>query len=301
MPNVTPFLDNSRAVQASAAIFLSGSGSNAEKILAARAAAGKNAPFTVNVLVTDRPESSRAEEIGQAYDIPVVALDIRAFYRERGQTRVSIATAEGRAVREAWTDELRGALQDYAVDFGILAGFVPLTNITGDFPCLNVHPGDLTYEKEGRRYLVGLHTVPVERAIIEQLPAMRSSVILAVPYTGCGDDMDSGPILGVSAPVKIDLCGESWESLEAVMAERPPKRPAGGFKDRLEEVAKVNLERLKTGGDWEVFPKVVFDFARGLFGREGDDLFFRMGNKWMPIETIVYRSDGREIIFRDVS
>lgn len=301
MPNVIPFLDNSRAVKPSAAIFLSGSGSNAEKILEACSAAGENAPFKVVVLVTDRPETSRAEEIGHSHDIPVVALDIRAFYRERGQTRVSIATPEGRAIREAWTDGLRSALRDYAPDFGILAGFVPLTNITGDFPCLNVHPGDLTYEKDGRRYLVGLHTVPVERALLENLPSMRSSVIIAVPYTGGGDDMDSGPILGVSSPVTVDLRGESVDSLQAVMAGRPAKRPVGGYKDRLEEVANVNLERLKIGGDWEVFPKVVFDFARGQFGAEGDELFFRMGRKWVPVETVVYSADGHEIVFRDLS
>ncbi|MDT8391526.1 MAG: hypothetical protein RRC34_13570 [Lentisphaeria bacterium] len=303
MPNVIPFLDNSRDVKPSAAIFLSGGGSNAEKILEACSTAGEKAPFKVVVLVTDRPGSSRADEIGRSYGIPVVALDIRAFYRERGQSRVSIATPEGRAVREAWTDELRSALREHAPDFGILAGFVPLTNITGDFPCLNVHPGDLTYEKDGRRYLIGLHTMPVERAILDHLPAMRSSVIIAVPYTGGGDDMDSGPILGVSGPVPIDLRGETVDSLRAIARERPAKRPVGGYKDRLEAVAEVNLERLKIGGDWEVFPKVVFDFARGLFGHAdgGDDLFFRMSGKWMPVETVVYSAAGREILFRDVS
>lgn len=301
MPNVIPFLDNSRAVKPSAAIFLSGSGSNAEKILAACSEAGDEAPFKVAVLVTDRPDTSRAVEIAKSYDIPVVALDIRVFYRERGQTRISIATPEGRAIREAWTDALRKALENYAPDFGILAGFVPLTNITGDFPCLNVHPGDLTYEKDGRRYLVGLHTVPVERAVLEGLPSMRSSVIIAIPYTGRGDDMDSGPILGLSSPVTIDLCGESLPALQAIADQRPAKRPPGGYNDRLEEVANVNLERLKVGGDWEVFPKVVFDFARGLFGSEDNRLFFKMGEKWVPVETVVYRTDGREVVFRNMS
>jgi len=221
--------------------------------------------------------------------------------RERGETRISIATEKGRQIREAWTDQLRSLLQDYNPDFGILAGFVPLTNITGDFPCLNVHPGDLTYEKNGQRYLVGLHTFPIERAILEDLGTMRSSVIVAEPYSGDGGDMDSGPILGVSEPVAIDLGGTSLAELPAIAASRPAKRPLGGYKDRLEEVAKVNLERLKVDGDWQVFPRVVFDFSRHLFARQEDGLCFQVGDQWVPIETIAYGSGGREIIFRNPS
>ena len=160
------------------AIFLSGSGSNAERILQQWQAA-EAPPFEVVTLVTDRPERSRAFEIGRAFDLPVIANDIREFYRSGGCTRVTLATAEGRSLREKWTDALRRQLADYRIDFGVFAGFIPLTNITGDFPCLNVHPGDLTYLKGGERYLVGLHTVPIERAILEGLDHLRTSVIIA--------------------------------------------------------------------------------------------------------------------------
>ena len=44
----------------------------------------------------------------------------------------------------------------FLVSLGILAGFVPLTNLTSDFPCLNVHPADLTVTApDGRRLLAG--------------------------------------------------------------------------------------------------------------------------------------------------
>lgn len=299
MLNVVPFLDNTRESKPSAAIFLSGSGSNAERILEACAQAGDSAPLKICAVVTDRPETSRAREIGASYGIPVVDLDIRAFYHERGEKRISLATPAGRAIRDRWTAELRKLIAPYSPCFAILAGFVSLTNITADFPCLNVHPGDLTYEKDGRRYLVGLHTRPVERAIIEGLDSMRSSVIVAVPYTGQGDDMDSGPILGLSDPVAVDLGGHSLAELRAVAASRPEKRPVGGFKDILEGIASANLEKLKIHGDWAVFPRAVFDFARGLFGMAGSRLCFKLGGKWVPIETVCYGQDGREIIFPD--
>ena len=271
------------------AIFLSGSGSNAERILQQwRAAAAPT--FEVVTLVTDRPERSRACEIGRAFDLPVVANDIGEFYRSGGSTRVTLATAEGRSLREKWTDALRRQLADCRIDFGVFAGFIPLTNITGDFPCLNVHPGDLTYLKDGERYLVGLHTVPIERAILEGLDHLRTSVIIAEPYED-RDDMDSGPILGLSPPVGIDLAGRHPDELRTIAAERPARRPPGGFGDALEEIAIANQERLKEGGDWIVLPPVVFDFAAGNFAIDTDDLYYRGQAGWERIQTVEY-SDG---------
>ncbi|MFA5206219.1 MAG: hypothetical protein WC708_17620, partial [Lentisphaeria bacterium] len=147
--NVRPILTGAAGAKPRAAIFLSGGGSNAERLLAGLAAAPADTPWTAAALVTDAPETSRARELGARFNVPVVAEDIRAFYRAHGETRVSLATPKGRELRTAWTGRLRAALQPLAPDFGVLAGFVPLCNITGDFPCLNVHPGDLTYLKDG--------------------------------------------------------------------------------------------------------------------------------------------------------
>lgn len=299
MKNVVPFFQITTGAKPRVAIFLSGSGSNAERILAKCRDSGQNAPLEVVALVTDAPEKSRARELGQMYDLPVVENDIRAFYRKQGLSRITIRTPEGQQARNAWTDALRTALAPYAVDFGVLAGFVPLTNITQDFPCLNVHPGDLTYLKEGHRYLVGLHTIPVERAILEDLCTMRSSVIVAQPYTGSGSEMDSGPILGISEAVEIDLQGTPPDELQACLERRPEKRPRGGYQDCLEAIAQRNLEKLKHEGDWVVFPQVVFDFARQRFGLDQDNaLYYRMNHTWQPIQTIVYGKQQREVLFR---
>lgn len=286
--------------RAKTALFMSGGGSNAEKIL--DLAARMSAPtFDVCCLVTDRPEDSRAEQLGEQFGVPVVANDIRAFHRRKGLSRLSLRTEEGREAREAWTEALRRQLAPYAPDFGVLAGFIPLTNLVGDFPCLNVHPGDLTVtDGEGRRVLVGLHTRPVERAICRGLDHLRSSVILAEPYSGGGDDMDSGPILGLSPAVPLDLQEHTPEELANCLANRSEKRPKGGFDDPLEQVAKDNLQRLKEQGDWTVLPRVVADFAAGRFARDdaSGGLFFRSSRDWLPIETVVYEPDSRELLFR---
>ncbi len=284
-----------------AAIFLSGSGSNAEQILRQNqelVEAGKSIFCDLCVLVTDAPESSRARELGKIYGIPLVEEDIRAFYLAHGEERVSIRTPKAQELRDQWSDLLRAKLRPYAIDFAVFAGFVPLTNLTADFPCLNVHPGDLTYLKDGRRYLVGLHQLPVELAILEGLETLRSSVILARPYSGKGDDMDNGPLLGISPEVPVDLQGEKLEDLRAMAAARPEKRPAGGYKDRLAELAALNLERLKRGGDWQVLPGVVRDFAKGCYALSDDNqLFYRIGGKFHPVETVQVDGDRREPIF----
>lgn len=269
-----------------AAILMSGEGSNAEKLLSAP----RN--WTPAVIVTDRPATSRAAELAERFNIPLAALDIAAFYRAHGESRVSLATENGRRIREQWTARLREALQPYQPDFGILAGFVPLSNITADFPCLNVHPGDLTVERDGHRLLVGLHRLPVELAIIEGLDHMRSSVIIANPYSGHGGDMDSGPIPGISPKVPIQLHGVSIEELRAIHAARPTQRPPAGYKDKLEEIAGLNLEELKRHGDWIVLPAVVEAFAAGCYTIDNHGgLCFRHSadTPWMPVLTVEYQ------------
>lgn len=299
MSIIKSFFPDKGAKKANAVIFLSGSGSNALKILE-KYKACEDSPFDVAALVTDAPEKSRARELGSMFDLPVVENDIREFYQKQGEKRVSIFTPRGQQLREMWTNALREQLEEYDVDFGILAGFVPLTNIVGDFPCLNIHPGDLTYVKNNSRYLVGLHTVPIERAILEGLPSLRSSVILVQPYSGKGDEMDSGPLLGISDEVNINLKGHTLEEFRACVDGRPSKRPKGGYGDVLEELACEHQEKLKQGGDWIVFPQCIFDFARGAFGvDQNKKLFYRISKRWQPIKTVVYGQTDKEIIFRE--
>mgnify|MGYP006274627661 CR=1 FL=1 len=297
---ITPLVPDlaEEARPARVVVFLSGSGSNAERVLELSRATPKP-PFRVVALVTDSPQKSRATQIAETYGIPLLENDIRSFYRERGLHRVTIRTEEGRAAREAWTDAVREQLADVRPDFGVLAGFVPLTNLVGDFPCLNVHPGDLTVLKDGERHLIGLHTVPVERAMLAGMDSLRSSVILAEPYVGGGDNMDSGPLLGLSPAVPVDWRGATVEELRKCMSARPETRPKGGFGDALEELAKHNLTRLKENGDWIVLPRVVADVADGRFGLdEQRNLFYRRRDgRWLAVQTVIYETNSRELVF----
>ena len=142
-----------------AAIFLSGSGTNAIALL--RDIQNDPAsPWRASVLVTDKPETSRAREIAREFSLPLVEHDIDAFYKAEGLDKVTIRTEEGMRIREKWTDVLREKLKGYTIDFGIHAGFTTLCNITNDYPCLNIHPGDLTVIENGIPLFAGLHIVP---------------------------------------------------------------------------------------------------------------------------------------------
>ncbi len=58
------------------ALFISGSGSNAEKIIEySRKIASET--WTPVVIITDKPETSRAIEIGSSFNIPVLGIDIK--------------------------------------------------------------------------------------------------------------------------------------------------------------------------------------------------------------------------------
>ncbi len=284
LKNLFPGFD--RKKPARMAIFMSGSGTNAVALLNYF----RNHPearFTPVLIVTDAPERSRAREIAAAWHLPLAELDIRRFYRERGEETIALDTEHRRAIRAEWSAALAEMLQPFQIDFGVLAGFVPLTNLTASLPCLNVHPGDLTVESDGVRILAGLHFRPVERAILEGYPSLRSSVILAQPYTGAGNgEMDSGPVLGISTPMALDLEGFSLSELRKIDAQR-----AGvPVRDRLREIAAANLERLKSAGDHRVLPPVVADFAAGRFALSEDGTLHYRGadGLFTPVRTVEY-------------
>ena len=283
-----PFFEKHGDRLPNAGIFMSGSGSNAEALLNELSRLERPA-MNVRAIITDAPGTSRARELGGLFGIKVIELDIKEFYAERGESRVSIATERGQEIREEWTNALRKLVAPLELDFGVFAGFVPLTNITGDFPCLNIHPGDLTYLKDGRRVFVGLHTIPIERVIVEGLDYMRSSVIVVEPYSGSGSEMDSGLLLGISPRVPVDFMGHSREELVACLASRPPRRPRGGYGDLMEKVASFNQGRLKEGGDWVVLPKAAVEFARGRYAIGDDGGLLHMENGvFTAVDTVEY-------------
>lgn len=165
------------------------------------------------------------------------------------------------------------------------------------FPCLNIHPGDLIVTEDGKRLYTGLHEVPIEKAILNGEEYLRSSVIIAEPLSKENDNVDSGYILGISDEVKIDFLDYAPEELEAGFYARPEVKPVGGYDDALEEVAKFNLQKLKEQGDWLVFPKVVSDFVNQRFLHDDNNQLYYDVSRVMPITTVLYGKDFKELIF----
>ena len=244
------------------AAFMSGSGSNITRLLELQqrlAAAGKR-PFEVAAIVTDNPDPAlcNARKIAAEFrGIPLVELDIKAFYAKRGHPRVTIRTDRGFDIREQYSDRLWEMLTPYAPDIAALGGFVPLINLVGKLPAINVHPGDLSVLVDGQRYLVGLHTIPIKRAIRANIGELRTSTILATPYTK-KLEMDEGPVLMISRPLPIELP----QGLTVDDFKKAENKPL------LEQIAKEHQNRLKEVGDWEVFPLTVQMVAEGRFAMD---------------------------------
>ena len=296
MNHISPFYTSKNDSRRNVVIFLSGRGTNALRILE-HWQGNEPSVFHQVILFTDRPEKSKARSIASQFNLELIESDIHHFYRQRGSSKITLATPQGRQIREEWTELVRSQLKPYPIDFGLFAGFIPLTNITADFPCLNVHPGDLTYQKDGHRYLIGLHTIPIERAILDGLTYLRSSVIVAQPYGDSESNMDSGPLLGISEKVDIDFLGYTLEQLRSTAESRPANRPASGYQDDLEDVAKFNQDKLKREGDWIVFPRVVQEFSRGNFGLdEKGVLCYNNGNEWLRIRTVILGKTGKKLV-----
>ena len=267
-------------------VLMSGSGSNAEVLI--RASRMENSSFTICALVTDRPERCRAREIAAMYHLPLVECDIFDFYKKNGENSIRLDTQHRRELRNLWNTMLEKAIEPFAPDFGALAGFVPLTNLAAKLPLLNVHPGDLTATDEnGRRLYTGLHHLPVELAILDGVDGLRSSVILAQPYSGDGNsDMDSGPVLGISGPVAPKLDGAILSRLKKLYEIRIPGVTPS---DRLREVADASLDELKYHGDHVIFPRVVSDFALGKYAVDANDqLYYEIDGSFTAVQTVEY-------------
>lgn len=266
-------LHSPKGSPARVAAFMSGSGSNVTRLLELQHKLSSEAacPFEVVAIVTDNPDPDecKAREIAASFgDLPLIELDIRAFYADRGHPRVTIKTDRGYEIREDYSAALWEQLQPLAPDIIALGGFVPLINLVGKLPAINVHPGDLSVLLDGQRYLVGLHTIPIRRAILAGRSELRSSTILATPYTK-KIEMDEGPVLMISRPLPIELP-------EGVC---PDDLKGKANRDRLEQIAKEHQNRLKEVGDWEIFPLTVKLVAEGRFAMDEDKAVYFDGER----------------------
>ena len=94
--------------------------------------------------------------------------------------------------------------------------------------------------------------------------------------------------------MKIDFKGLTLEELKLIHSRRTGKKPAGGWKDALEELALRSQEELKLCGDHIILPLTVRDFARNLFALQGDRLCYRSDPEapFAPAESMEYAPEG---------
>ena len=288
---ITNLLRRQDNAPAKLALCLSGTGSNAEKLLEfSRSAECK---FKIAVLFTDAPDRSATFRLGERFNVPVEHLDIIDFYSRNGESSTRLDSERRWQLRREWSEKVWKKLIAYEIDFAVFAGFVPLNSLPEKLPCLNVHPGDLTVEENGVRRYAGLHYKPVERALLDGNTCLRSSVILVQPLTADGECViDGGPVLGISQAVPVNLDGHTVAELNSIHAGRT-KAP---FDDELRKIAVNNIENLKRNGDHTVLPPTVNAFASGRFGMDdhGKLYFLSADNKWIEVQTVEFFPDGKE-------
>lgn len=239
------------------AAFMSGSGTNIIRLIEReRNLRSKNgsSPFEVIFIFSDRSDGScQGEKIACETGIPYFSYDIRTFHRLRGLKR-RVDTPEGLSARREF-DRMAGRLiQTFEIDVIALGGY--MSYITLD-RCVNVHPADLSIlTPEGKRRYVGDH------AILDAISAGETVLCSSTLWTDQG--VDTGPLLMVSEPLKVELPGP----LESLLRDR----------ERLIQVAEEHQHRLKEVGDWKIFPRTVEMIAEGRFALDEDNRVYVDGH-----------------------
>ena len=250
MPKVPIFDPKAAGRPMRVAGFMSGSGTNIlrllerEKLLKARQG---GSPFEIVFIFSDRSDGScYGESIACDIGIPYMSYDIRTFHRLRGFKR-TVSTPEGLEVRREFDKVAATLVKAFDVDVIALGGYMSYLTLDR---CINVHPADLSLlNAKGRPKYAGDNAVVDAIAAGEKL--LRSSTI----WTDKG--VDTGPILMVSDPVKVQLP----EPLESLISDR----------EKLLSVAEEHQNRLKEAGDWKIFPLTIEMIARGRFAIDEED------------------------------
>ena len=251
MTNSRELLYNPAKGQMRVAGFMSGSGSNLRKIIEFEKNYNKtknkvSSPFKVVVIFSDT-YNSNASLIGKDYDIPVVIRDLKAFCASRGMKRSDMKT------REEFDRNTICAISSYDVSIIAYAGYMSIASkvLINSFMGVNIHPADLSIMKDGKRKYTGAHAVL--DAILAKEEYISSTCHLVEPK------VDEGQILMISPPLKIELD-----------ADFNPEN-----EKSLDKAVSYNQERLKSAGDWLIFPRTLLYLAEGRYNKDKkNNLYF---------------------------
>ncbi len=223
---------------------MSGSGTNVIRLLERERELENEpgrSPFNVIFIFSDRSDGrSAGEKIALDAGIPYFSYDIRRFHARRGLKK-TVATVEGMAARREFDSVASRLIKAFEIDVIALGGYMSYLTLER---CVNVHPADLSIlTPDGERKYVGDHAVA--DAIAGGETFLRASTI----WTDTG--VDTGPLLMVSQPLKVELP----VPLPDLLKDRP------AFKRAVDE----HQSRLKQIGDWRIFSLTIEMIARGRF------------------------------------
>jgi folate-dependent phosphoribosylglycinamide formyltransferase PurN len=236
------------------ACFMSGSGTNARKII--ERSLKPDSRYRVVLIFTDIRDDRlnrggekmcRAKDIALEYGIAYECVDIRDFYSSRGVKRTDLS------LRPKFDRLVVERIEPHGVDVIALAGYMSITTEPllerYDGRILNVHPADLSIKEGGGRKYVGIHVV--RDAILAGEGELRSSTHVV------REKVDYGEVLVVSEPLPVTL-PEGFD-LEALVRD----------EGLLERVVDEHQDRLKEPGDWVIYPLTIQMIAEGRFALDG--------------------------------
>jgi len=174
--------------------FISGSGKTLWQALELQKQLEENwegCPFEVVGAFSSDPEAKGVATAAE-YGIPCASIDIRAYYKERG------AKLKDREVRKEYDGEAARRISEFRPDLVLLAGYVWATTevLLNKYMFINVHPADLTLQKNGERMYAGPNGVG--DALSAGEPFLRSSSHIATA------ELDGGPLLLISPKIPVD-------------------------------------------------------------------------------------------------
>jgi folate-dependent phosphoribosylglycinamide formyltransferase PurN len=238
----------------SVACFMSGSGTNARKII--ERSQMLDALYYVDLIFTDVKDTAldksglkacNALDIAKEYGIDYNCIDIMDFYLSRGHS-----SKKDLSLRSEFDRLVVSAIEKSNIDIIALAGYMSITTRPlldrYDGRIINVHPADLSLTLNGERKYVGVHTI--RDAILAGEKEIRSTTHVV------REKVDNGELLVISKPVPVIL--PTGVTLDQLREDR----------ELLNVVVEEHQDRLKREGDWVVYPLTVQMIAGGRFSFE---------------------------------
>jgi folate-dependent phosphoribosylglycinamide formyltransferase PurN len=251
------------------AILMSGSGTNARKLLEYSVPNRGQVNYQVRLIISDNPDSNY-RKIAEEHGVEAQLHDIYTFcgvpHPQEGLTGEQRGKLKDPLKRDHYDRGMQRILDRHGVQLLALAGYdwVIAPFLCQSYVVLNVHPGDLRVrDSQNRRCYIGLGWIPTAKAILAGERFVHSTTHLVTA------ELDGGPLARVSQGVPVDLpdgvtpaniLPEGIRLGDVIRGVRRGDNPelAEGL---LVTHSKMLQNRLKELGDWIIFPQSLDQIA----------------------------------------